>query len=126
MAFCDADYCITDANIESRGRMSEGGVFFKSKLSQHMEMGTINFPPDDVITNTNKVLPYVIVGDNAFFLKNQIMVPYPGIHDRGSSTRIYDYTDCPEHELLKMSLELWHRYFAFLEHLFCSIQKRQM
>nr|CAI5852087.1 unnamed protein product [Callosobruchus analis] len=91
MALCDADYCITYANIGSPGRMSDGGVFYKCKLSEHMEMGTINFPPDDVIINTSKVLPYVIVGDNAFPLKTNIMVPYPGIHDKGSSKRIYNY-----------------------------------
>lgn len=91
MALCDADYCITYAHIGSPGRMSDGGVFYECKLSQHMEMGTINFPPDDVITNSDKVLPYVIVGDNAFPLKNNIMVPYPGMHDKGSLKRVYNY-----------------------------------
>lgn len=91
MALCDADYYITYVNIGSPGRMSDGGVFQNCKLSQHMETGTINFPPDDVITNTGKVLPYVIVGDNAFPLKDNIMVPYPGTHNKGSLKRIYNY-----------------------------------
>nr|CAI5844995.1 unnamed protein product [Callosobruchus analis] len=44
MALCDADYCITYANIGPPGRMSDGAVFYKCKLSEHMEMDTINFP----------------------------------------------------------------------------------
>nr|CAI5847438.1 unnamed protein product [Callosobruchus analis] len=91
MALCDANYCITYVNIGSPGRMSDGGIFQNCKLSEYMENGNINFPPDNVLPSTQKKQPHVIVADNAFPLKNNLMVPYPGLHDKGSEKRIFNY-----------------------------------
>lgn len=91
MAMCDANYCITYVNIGSPGRMSDGGVFQNCKLSEYMENSNINFPSDDVLPGTDKVLHYVVVGDNAFPLRTNVMVPYPGTHDKGSAKRVFNY-----------------------------------
>nr|CAI5836345.1 unnamed protein product [Callosobruchus analis] len=60
MALCDANYCITYVNIGSPGRMSDGGIFQNCKLSEYMENGNINFPPDNVLSSTQKKQPHVI------------------------------------------------------------------
>nr|CAI5830212.1 unnamed protein product [Callosobruchus analis] len=91
MALCDANCCITYVNIGSPGRMSDEGIFQNCKLSEYMENGNINFPPDNVLPSTQKKQPHVIVADNAFPLKNNLMVPYPGLHDKGSEKRIFNY-----------------------------------
>lgn len=41
-------------------------------------------PPDDP-------MPYVFVEDDAFALTTRMLKPYPGVHDKGSSKRIFHY-----------------------------------
>lgn len=62
----------------SEGRISDGGVFRNSDLYHKIEDGTINFPSTSVPFQGKEPLPYVLVGDEAFPLKNYLMRPYSG------------------------------------------------
>lgn len=92
MALCDADYSVTYSNVGSQGRISDGGVFNNCSLYATLENETLNLPSDEPMPMREKPVPYVIVGDNAFPLKDFLMVPYSGNHDRGIPERILNYT----------------------------------
>lgn len=62
----------------AEGRISDGGVFRNSMLFHAIEHGTINFPPPSIPVQSREPLPYVLVGDEAFPLKNYMMRPYSG------------------------------------------------
>lgn len=65
MAVVDHNYCFSYIDVGCNGRVSDGGVFRNCSLYQELENG---------------VLPegYVLVGDNAFPLKEYLLKPYPG------------------------------------------------
>ncbi len=93
MAVCDSNYCFLYANIGAQGRISDGGVFNSSSLAQKMDSGTINLPPPEPLAAGRICVPYVIVADNAFALRENMLVPYPGAVSQGlgSFQRIFNY-----------------------------------
>ena len=52
--------------------------------------GTLGIPAPEIIENTNQSFPYVLVGDEAFPLKENLMKPYPR-EVIGIKERIYNY-----------------------------------
>ncbi|CAH1954990.1 unnamed protein product [Acanthoscelides obtectus] len=91
MALCDADYNVIYSNIGSQGRISDGGVFNNCSLYEALENKTLNLPSDKPLPMRAKPVPYVIVGDNAFPLKDYLMVPDGGNHDNNTPERIFNY-----------------------------------
>lgn len=91
MVLCDADYNITYANIGSKGKISDGGVFRNCTLSKRLKNGTLNFPTPRCLPQKMKPVPYVIVADNAFPLQENLLVPYIGNHESGSFQRVFHY-----------------------------------
>ena len=76
MAVCDALYHFILVDIGDVGRHSDGGVLSNSGFGQALKNGTIALPPKCPLAGT--VLPYVIVGDEAFPLLKNLLRPYPG------------------------------------------------
>ena len=77
MAVCDALYCFILVDIgDVVGRHSDGGVLSNSGFGQALKNGTIALPQECALAGT--VLPYVIVGDEAFPLFKNLLRPYPG------------------------------------------------
>ncbi len=94
MALCDSNYCFTYAYVGAQGRISDGGVFNSCSLALKIDRGILNLPPPEPLTiNREKFVPYVIVADNAFALKQNIMVPHAqrSSHEYGSPNRIFNY-----------------------------------
>ncbi|KAJ4440655.1 hypothetical protein ANN_08802 [Periplaneta americana] len=86
LALTDADYKFTYIDIGCNGRISDGGVYRRSTLSQIVENAKENFPQNATIGN-NRNLPYAIVADDAFPLQEHITKPYPREREAGSSGR---------------------------------------
>lgn len=63
---CNYDFLMVDIGIN--GRISDGGVL------SHTAFGKI--PEHSRLPNTEKLLPFVFVGDDAFALKENFMKPY--------------------------------------------------
>lgn len=82
LAMVDADYKFLYIDVGAYGKQSDGGVFADSSLGKAFtDLGnTINLPADDILDGADDLgpLPYVIVADEAFPLKRNIMRPYPG------------------------------------------------
>lgn len=92
MAVCDANYRFTLVDIGSCGRKSDGGILRDSKMGKMLETGQFNIPEPQPLYQGGPVLPYVIVGDEAFPLKKYLLRPYPFIQDNFSTDkRIYNY-----------------------------------
>lgn len=70
LAMCDSRYVFTYLNVGSAGREGDAGVFKNCDLLRCLENNTINIPPPERLGESQIELPYVIVGDEAFPLKN--------------------------------------------------------
>ena len=75
MALVDADYRFIYVNVGAQGRMSDAGVFANSRLSKLMERNKLNLPAPRQLTN-DFTCPYMVVGDEAFPLRENLMKPY--------------------------------------------------
>lgn len=61
------------------GRHSDGGVLAHSQFGQALEDDSLSFPePHPLPSTAQPPLPYVIVGDEAFPLRCNMLRPYPG------------------------------------------------
>lgn len=90
MAACNADYLFTSVDVGAYGSESDGGVFSQSIFGKLLEQKAAGLPEPTVLPNTNISMPFVLVADEAFPLKDYIMRPYPG---RGLDypKRIFNY-----------------------------------
>ena len=91
MALVDADYCFLFADCGCQGRLSDGAVFRNTELFRRIENDQLHYPPDEQLIGRTKPVPYVFVGDDAFGLSKRILKPYPGLHEKGSKQRIFNY-----------------------------------
>lgn len=90
MAVCNANYQFTMVDIGDSGRNSDGGVFSSSSLGVSILENKLNFPHPEKIWDSEKVYPYVFVGDEAFPLKINLMKPYSR-DALGIKERIFNY-----------------------------------
>ena len=61
------------------GRRSDGGIFSNCAFGKALDNGTFELPrPSPPPGTTTPQLPYTIVGDAAFPLRNYMLRPYPG------------------------------------------------
>ena len=65
LALVDHNYKILAADIGSYGTEGDAGKFVKSPLGNNLSKA-IKFPPPGPLPGTQTVLPYVILGDEAF------------------------------------------------------------
>ena len=77
MAVVDSDYKFLYVDVGSNGKVSDGGVFNACSLSNALERDLLNVPPPAPLPGDHKPIPYHLVADEAFALKNYIMKPYP-------------------------------------------------
>ncbi|XP_060771613.1 uncharacterized protein LOC132882527 [Neoarius graeffei] len=90
MAVVDASYRFVYACAGTQGRVSDAGVFAHLDLREAMDTGTLNFPPTDTLPGTDAVMPYVLVGDEAYPLRPDLIKPYP-FWNLNTNQRIYNY-----------------------------------
>ena len=76
MALVDADYKFIYVDIGCNSRISDRRVFCNYSLLKATEHKDRNIPPSRIIYEEIRPLPYVIVSDYAFPLKEN-MKPYP-------------------------------------------------
>ena len=90
MGLVDANYTFLYIDIGYNGRISDDGVFHNCHLSKALEQNSLNIPSVGELPNDGRKLPYVIVRDDAFPLKNYLMKPY--LHQHLSrEKRIFNY-----------------------------------
>nr|CAI5847063.1 unnamed protein product [Callosobruchus analis] len=77
MTVVDYKYCFSYIDVGCNGRVSDGGVFHNCALYQELENGVL---PEN----------HVLVGDNAFPLKEYLLKPFPG-NQLTSKQKIFNY-----------------------------------
>lgn len=91
LAIVDAEYNFIYANIGAKGKSSDGGLFRETAFYEKLTNNTLSLPPSETLESTNVQLPYVLVGDSAFALSENLMRPYLGTHEKGNIKRIFNY-----------------------------------
>lgn len=78
----------------AQGRVSDGGVFRNSTLCQALADNSVNLPAPRTIPGCDgPALPYVVLADEAFPLKEYLMRPYPGrdLTDRRRVSSVFSH-----------------------------------
>ena len=65
-------------DVGAQGRQSDSGVFNNSNIGQNFNNGTWDLPDAKKLCPEGPVLPYYLIGDEAFGLKPFLQRPYPG------------------------------------------------
>ena len=90
MAIVDANYKFRYVNIGAQGRISDAGVYNNSALAEALERNDLHFPAAEPVPNSDLIVPYMIVADDAFPLKTYTMKPYSR-HGMKQIERIFNY-----------------------------------
>ncbi|KAM0736898.1 putative nuclease HARBI1 [Formica fusca] len=90
LALVDACYRFLYINVGHNGRMHDASVFRESPLSERLYSGALKLPLPCPLPGSDQNVPYVIVADDAFPLKENIMKPYPE-RNMTRDKRIYNY-----------------------------------
>ena len=77
-------------DVGAYGRQSDGGIFRDSSLGKCLENGTIDIPHPKPLPNSGIVLPFVILGDEAYPLSPYLMRPFPR-QDLNDEKRIFKH-----------------------------------
>ncbi|XP_039748215.1 protein ALP1-like [Pararge aegeria] len=79
LALCDANYCFTYVDIGAYGKSSDSAIFKNSVFYKRLTEKSLNIPTPKPISNVDLTpMPYVIVGDEAFGLAENLLRPYSG------------------------------------------------
>ncbi|XP_057296815.1 uncharacterized protein LOC130625697 [Hydractinia symbiolongicarpus] len=80
MAICDARYVFSFVDIGDYGSNNDSGVFRRSAIGKSFFKKEKNLPEPENIENspTFGLMPYYLVGDDAFPLQQWLIKPYPG------------------------------------------------
>jgi len=76
MAIVNANYEFILVDIGEAGRQSDGGVFSHSNLGIAFEQKLLKIPKPRALPGSSKKFPFVLVGDEAFPLKDYLVNPY--------------------------------------------------
>ncbi|KAF0713547.1 putative nuclease HARBI1, partial [Aphis craccivora] len=90
-ALVDADYNFLFADVGCQGRISDGGMLKNSILYEKLENCELGIPNPQPLFGRNRSVPYVFVADGAFGLHDNIMKPYPGVQEKSSKKRVFNY-----------------------------------
>ena len=88
----DTNYNFLFVDIGCNGRISDGGVFKNSTLSSALESNSLNIPQPEPLPHPGRyaALPYMLMADNAFPLKEYIQKPYSQV-GLTTAKRIFNY-----------------------------------
>ena len=77
-------------DVGTNGRMNDSGIWNKSSLRGAIENREIELPDPRALPNCLEKIPFVILGDDAFALKNYMMKPFLQ-RNLTIEKRIYNY-----------------------------------
>ncbi|XP_031329600.1 putative nuclease HARBI1 [Photinus pyralis] len=91
LALVDANYRILMCDFGTNGRVSDGGVLQNTKFFEKLQNNLLNIPGEETIRNTDRSLPYVFIGDDAFPLRVDLMKPFRQAALTSREKKIYNY-----------------------------------
>lgn len=90
MAICDGDYKFIYVDAGTNGRVADGGIFNKSSFTTAMNNGSLHLPAPTPLPGRGQDVPYVIVADDAFAIKPEILKPFSG-KAHSITQRVFNY-----------------------------------
>lgn len=90
MGIADAEYKLIYVDAGCNGRISDGGVFKKCTFAKALEQNRLEIPAPVQLPGREVPVPYVLVGDDAFAMKPNLLKPYSGRNLVGLN-RIFNY-----------------------------------
>lgn len=90
MATVNANYEFIVADVGTNGRISDGGVIKNTDFGKAIYTKSLKIPEPSQLPNSNKVLPFVFVGDNAFQMHENLIKPFSGTSFTNKE-RIFNY-----------------------------------
>lgn len=79
IGICDANYSFVSIDVGAYGKSSDSSIFKESMFYKKMMSNSLNIPnPKPISTLNSEPMPYIIVGDEAFGLSENLMRPYGG------------------------------------------------
>nr|XP_022918520.1 putative nuclease HARBI1 [Onthophagus taurus] len=76
MAICNANYEFIMCDFGINGRIFDGGVIAHTKFYKKLKNGTLHLPDSVNPQNSQRQLPFVFIGDEAFALRSDFLKPY--------------------------------------------------
>lgn len=90
MAIVNSNYEFIMADVGINGRISDGGVFGYTAFGKALANESLKIPKPRTLPSSDKELPFVFVGDDAFALTENFMKPYSQI-GLTPEQRIFNY-----------------------------------
>ena len=90
MAVVDATYRFVFVNIGAYGRCCDSSIFSDSAFGRQLEDGSIPIPDGNFLPETSMRAPCVLLVDEGFPLRNNIMRPFP-VCQMDHDKRIFNY-----------------------------------
>lgn len=94
MAMVDANYRFTYVDVSCNGRVSDGGVLRDSTLGTAMfgdsDTNMLNVPRPRPLPGRPYPVPFVVVADDAFPLRRNLMKPYP-LRNLSGEQQVFNY-----------------------------------
>lgn len=83
-------FCFVD--IGTNGRISDSGIWNKSKLKRALEENSLHVPAEEPLPGISNDFPFVMVADEGFPLSTKVLIPYPREQCRNrKDRRIFNY-----------------------------------
>lgn len=76
LGIADAEYKLRYIDVGRNGRFSDGGVFNRCTFGQAMDTNQLCLPPPKALPNRELPVPHVLVADDAFAMRPNILKPY--------------------------------------------------
>jgi len=84
-AVCDSEYCFTMVDIGVEGSKSDAGIFKESGLGKVISDKSLPLPAPQMLPNSQQLFPYYFIGDEAFALASNFMIPFGAKYVAGTS-----------------------------------------
>lgn len=117
------EFVMVDAGIN--GRISDGGVLAHTSFGRALSNKSLKIPEPAQLPNSEKILPFVFVGDDAFALTEKFMKPYS---QTGLTVekRIFNYRLCRARRIVENAFGiLVSRFGVFQRPIALSAEKSQ-
>ena len=103
MAVAGPNYECLYADVKANGRRSNERIWRNSSIAKLLGDDKLGVPKPQKIPGSDRVAPFVLLGDDAFGLKKYLMKPFPQ-KDLTDEKRVYNYHHCRSSQISKYLL----------------------